>query len=199
MKQRIFAYRETLKRLLGEIVVTDKAKRKYPFESGVEKTVSLILKCARKGGKLIFIGNGASAAMSSHLATDFWKNGGIRAVTFNDAAGLTCVSNDYAYEYVFEKPIEMFAQTHDVLIAISSSGKSRNILNGVAAAQRKKIAIITFSGFKPDNPLRASGDFNFYVPESDYGPVEVLHHMIGHGLIDMVISIRKEKGSLSRG
>ena len=96
----------------------------------------------------MFIGNGASVAISSHMATDYWINGGIRAVAFNDSSLLTCISNDYGYKYVFEKSIEMFADNGDILFAISSSGKSENIcIKGVHTAKARECNAITLSGF----------------------------------------------------
>jgi len=117
----------------------------------------------------MFIGNGASAAIGSHQALDYWKNGGMRAVTFNDLALLTAVSNDFSYAEVFEKPIEMFADAGDILLAISSSGRSENILRGADAARKQGCRVITFSGFRPDNPLRSRGELNFYVPRCPTG------------------------------
>jgi D-sedoheptulose 7-phosphate isomerase len=142
----------------------------------------------------MFIGNGASVAISSHMATDCWKNGGIRAVAFNDGSLLTCISNDYGYKYVFEKPIEMFADNGDILIAISSSGKSENILKGVHTAKSKECNVITLSGFKDDNPLSVMGDYNFYVPSQEYGPVEIIHHSICHSILDSIIHCTPSSG-----
>ncbi|MBF0319214.1 MAG: SIS domain-containing protein [Nitrospirae bacterium] len=160
------------------------------FFSGIETACTLIVQQAESGGKLMFIGNGASAAISSHMSTDFWKNGRIRAVAFNDPALLTCMGNDYGYRHVFEKPVEMFADAGDILIAISSSGRSENILLAVAAAIKKGCKVITLSGFDADNPLSSLGDCNFYVPANTYGPVEVLHHFICHCILDSIMKVR---------
>jgi D-sedoheptulose 7-phosphate isomerase len=84
----------------------------------------------------------------------------------------------------------MFAERDDILIAISSSGKSANILRGVKAARERQCMIITLSGFHSDNPLSSLGTINFYVPSSSYGPVEILHHSICHCMIDSIISHR---------
>ena len=179
--------RTTLKNLLEQIQVTDAQKKTVAFEQATESVIQMILKQNEKGKKIIFIGNGGSAAIASHMATDFWKNAGIKAIAFNDGVLLTCLSNDCGYEAVFEKSIEMFAESGDVLIAISSSGKSQNILRAVDAAGPKAMHIITFSGFAADNPLRKKGEVNFYVPSAEYGHVEVLHHSICHLLIDVII------------
>jgi D-sedoheptulose 7-phosphate isomerase len=161
------------------------------FEKGIEAVCNLILGQSQKGKKLMFIGNGASASIASHMSTDYWKNGGIRAIAFNDSSLLTCISNDYGYRHVFEKPIEMFADQGDVLMAVSSSGKSENILRGVQAARNQDCKVVTFSGFKGDNPLRSAGDFNFFVPSLGYGPVEITHLSICHCIIDVIIENRK--------
>lgn len=161
------------------------------FDAALQQALKLILKTKSTGGKVIFIGNGGSAAIASHQAVDFWKNGKVRAIAFNDSSLLTCVSNDFGYEQVFERPIDMFAEGSDVLIAISSSGQSENILRAVDKAKSKKCSVITLSGFKPDNPLRRKGQLNFYVPSESYGLVEISHLIICHYLADKICA-RKE-------
>lgn len=188
MKKVISSYYSNLCDLTRKIAVTDKVGRSLNIQSGFEKSTSILLKCAKRGNKLIFIGNGASASISSHMAADFWKNGRIKALSFNDAALLTCVSNDFGYDQVFKKPVEMFAEARDILVAISSSGKSENILAAVRMARTKKCGVITLSGFNKDNLLRYSGDINFYVPFSSYGHVEVIHHSICHCMLDTIVS-----------
>lgn len=181
------AYLKALKKLFDEIVITGVDGQLYQFEEAIDRAIRMIVDRATDGGKLLFIGNGASAAISSHIATDFWKNGGIKAIAFNDSSLLTCISNDYGYDYVFEKPINMFADRKDILIAISSSGQSKNILRATSAAKEKGVQVITFSGFDEENPLRKLGDINFYVPALQYGYVEVVHLSICHCLVDTVI------------
>ena len=138
----------------------------------------------------MFIGNGASAAISSHMATDFWKNGAIKAIAFNDSSLLTCISNDYGYQHVFEKPVEMFAEKGDILIAISSSGRSENIIKGAKMALYKDCNLITLSGFEENNTLRLLGHINFYVPSSSYGLIEIIHQTICHCILDILIENR---------
>ncbi len=192
MREIAEKYYESLWSLRNSVQVTDPSGQPFNFYDGLEQACNLIQSQAKDGFKLIFIGNGASAAISSHMATDFWKNGDIRAMAFNDSSLLTCVGNDYGYEQLFEKPIEMFADPGDILMAISSSGRSANILNGVKAARKKNCQVITFSGFQGENPLRVLGDINFYVPASAYGPVEILHHSICHCLLDILNTIRRK-------
>ena len=192
MRKFIITYYQKLKNNIDAIATTDYNGKLIDFPAGVEIAAQLIIERTSIGNKLMFIGNGASAAISSHMSTDFWKNGGMRAVAFNDSSLLTCIGNDYGYEFLFEKPVEMFAESGDILIAISSSGSSVNILNGADAARKKECRIITFSGFRADNTLRNLGDINFYVPADEYGPVEILHHSICHCILDCIVNKKKD-------
>lgn len=148
--------------------------------------------------KMMFVGNGGSSSISSHLSIDFAKNGGMRAMTFSDAAMLTCLGNDVGFENVFAKPVEMYGAQGDMLVAISSSGGSANILNAVAKAREIGATILTLSGFKPDNPLRHSGDVNLYVPSYEYGFVETAHTALLHAVLDLTMGWTPEDGLWER-
>jgi D-sedoheptulose 7-phosphate isomerase len=136
--------------------------------------------------KHFFIGNGGSAAIASHMATDFSNKAGISALALTDLSALTCVSNDYGYGDVFERQLGWHANQGERLFAISSSGKSENILNAAKYAGRAGLIVVTLSGFAADNPLRQLGDVNFYVPSSSYGIVETAHLAILHALLEDV-------------
>ena len=192
LKESAQIYYNRLSSLLGKMQATEKDGKNLDFFTAIESVGEIAMNQTEAGKKIIFIGNGASASISSHMATDFWKNGGMRAVAFNDAALLTCLSNDCGYENVFGKSVDMFADKGDVLIAISSSGKSENILNGVLAARNLGVKVVTLSGFKLGNPLRTMGDINFFVPDEEYGPVEVLHLSITHCILDTIIALKQE-------
>lgn len=115
------------------------------------------------------------------------KNGGMNTYSLYDNSVTTCMGNDYGYEYIFSRPIEFLAKEHDLLVAISSSGNSRNILYAIEAAKKKNAAVITFTGFKPDNKARQLGDINVYVPCEKYGIVESIHNLILQQVVDMVM------------
>lgn len=170
--------------------VTDGEGRRLELEAGLERAVETLVRQTASGATIMFIGNGASAAIASHQALDYWKSGGMRATALNDPVLLTAVSNDHGYPEVFARPIGMFADPGDVLMAISSSGGSENILRGVAAAVRRGCRVVTFSGRQPDNPLRTRGELNFYVPSMEYGRVEVAHLALCHVLLDTIIARR---------
>lgn len=140
-------------------------------------------------GKVILVGNGGSAAIASHIAVDYWKNGKVRAMAFNDASLLTCVSNDLGHEELFRKPVEMFADAGDLLICISSSGNSRNIINAARMGLKRGCKVITCSGFSADNTLRTLGHVNFWVPSGAYGHVEITHELILHAILDAKLNL----------
>lgn len=137
--------------------------------------------------RLFFIGNGGSAAIASHMAADFQKAASIPAMAFNDAPAVTALANDVGYDMVFADQLRMHKRLGDILVAISSSGRSPNIHEAVNVARDLGMQIITLSGFDPDNPLRSAGDVNFYVPSSRYGVVETAHLAILHSLLDATV------------
>lgn len=193
MANGAISYFKKLNKILLDTKVTDKKNKEISISDGVNKAVNLISSQSKKGNKLVFVGNGGSASIASHMTVDFWKNGGMKAICFNDGAQITCLGNDYGYQYVFEKPIRMFAGKGDILIAISSSGRSDNILRAVSAAKDTKCRIITMSGFGADNNLRYSGgDLNFYVSSSSYGFVEIIHQALCHCILDLITEKNKE-------
>lgn len=134
--------------------------------------------------RLLFVGNGGSAAMCSHFAIDFQKCGGIPSLCFTDGAALTCLGNDLGFERVFSMQVQAHIREGDALIAISSSGRSENILGAVSAARARGCRVATFSGFHPQNPLRTRGNLNFWVPSMSYGIVETAHAAILHAILD---------------
>ncbi|MDD4004323.1 MAG: SIS domain-containing protein [Elusimicrobiaceae bacterium] len=165
--------------------------RQIPLNAGVTAFHDAARKCAEAGRKVIYIGNGGSASIASHMSVDLWKNGGIKSQCFNDPSLLTCLANDLGYEHVFSTPVESFAESGDMVVAISSSGKSANIINAAQTALEKGCLLVTCSGFGPDNPLRKMGNLNFYVPSRIYGVVETAHSAICHAVVDCAISCRK--------
>lgn len=181
-------YFDQLSGLSQDIQVSCGTHGQVEFSEGIDLAAMLVRKQSRQDRKVVFIGNGGSAAVASHQAVDYWRNGNIPAICFNESALLTCIGNDFGYENVFSKPISIFTQSGDVLIAISSSGQSKNILAGVRQAIEKGCYVITLSAFQADNPLREMGDLNFYVPTSAYGFAEIMHLCICHCIIDGLIS-----------
>jgi len=148
----------------------------------------LILEIRKSRRKVMVIGNGGSAAIASHMQTDLCHSLGVRALVFTEPSTLTAQANDHGYETAFRNLTDLWAEPEDLLVAISSSGRSANILNACNTARAKGARIVTFSGFAPDNPLRSLGDLNFYVGSSLYGPVESAHAILIHHTTDQVLA-----------
>ena len=142
---------------------------------------------AKNNKKLIFVGNGGSAALASHCAVDLTKNAGIRSINFNEADLITCFSNDYGYENWVSAALELYADEGDSVVLISSSGNSENILNAAKKAKEKNLHLTTFSGFSSDNLLKKEGDINFWVDSEAYNVVEMTHHVWILSVCDLII------------
>lgn len=185
-----FGYLGNLKDILDKIVVTpapdNSLVKNFTLNDGINFLITDFLKSAfLTNQRLIVVGNGGSAAIAIHTLADFANAGGLKTIDLFSPALLTCMANDYGYENVFSKPIEMLAEQGDILFAISSSGESPNILNACVSALAKDCQVITFSGFSPENPLRKSGRLNFYVPSTHYGFVELSHQILIHCVLDL--------------
>jgi len=178
-------YFAKLAEIIASATYTDSSGSDVAVEEAFSAVLGRFKSTAEAGNKVLFCGNGGSAGICSHMATDFFKNGGVKALALNDSSALTCLSNDYGYEFVFSKQIEMIADSGDLLVAISSSGNSENILNAVASARDKGCQVITLSGFEENNRLRRTGDINVYVSAQDYGFVESAHLAIITAMIDL--------------
>jgi D-sedoheptulose 7-phosphate isomerase len=142
------------------------------------------LKLLSKTNQIFFIGNGGSMGICSHMYEDYAKIGKFKTYIFSDPALITCFANDYGYEYAMAEWLKIYMNKNDLLIAVSSSGNSMNIVNAANTAKGLGANIITLSGFKPDNKLRNLGSVNFYLPIENYGVVECFHQVILHALLD---------------
>ena len=142
--------------------------------------------CARC---VYLIGNGASAMLASHFAADACKNAGLSAATFNDPALLTATANDVAFEEVFALPLSRIGRAGDLLIAISSSGNSPNILRAIETARSIAVTVVTLTARGADNRARQLGDLNFYVPAPRYGWAECAHQLLLHYWLDQYLNL----------
>ena len=154
----------------------------------IEIAAELCIDCLNKGNKILLFGNGGSAAIASHFSVDLTKNASVRCLNFNESDLITCFANDYGFENWVAKAVEFYGDQGDVLIVISSSGQSKNMINATSSARTKKFSkIVTLSGFEEDNPLRKSGDINLWVNSRAYNFVENLHQIWLLALVDLVI------------
>jgi D-sedoheptulose 7-phosphate isomerase len=151
---------------------------------------NMILNVKQSKNKLFVVGNGGSASISSHVAVDFTKISGVQAVTFNESNLITCFANDYGYVHWVEKALEFYTNSGDMVILISSSGMSPNIINGAKKAKSMGLSVITLSGFSGSNQLRSLGDLNLWVDSSSYNIVEMTHHVWLVSIVDYLAQIQ---------
>ena len=142
--------------------------------------------------KALIFGNGGSAAIASHFSVDLTKNAGLRCINCNEADLITCFSNDYGYDRWVEKAVDFYGDEGDLLIVISSSGSSKNMLNGVKAARNGNFkAVVTLSGFAENNPLYQLGDINLWINSRAYNFVENIHQVWLLAIVDLIIGSRE--------
>ena len=153
----------------------------------LENISELIKKTHENRKKIIIVGNGGSAAMASHVTVDLTKAAGIRAVNFNEADLLTCFANDYGYENWISRALEFYADYGDMVILISSSGKSKNMLEAAKMCKRKKIYFCTLTGFSDSNPLKKLGNINLWVNSRAYNIIENVHQIWLLSIVDKII------------
>jgi D-sedoheptulose 7-phosphate isomerase len=157
------------------------------YDDGIEYLLNTFTKHKLSRSQLFFIGNGGSSAIASHMTADFMKNGGMNTYSLYDNAVTTCMGNDYGYEYIFSRPMEFLVRENDLIVAISSSGNSKNIVNAIETAKNRQAEVITFTGFKPDNQSKRQGNINIYVPSEKYGIVESIHNLILQQIVDLIM------------
>lgn len=177
-------YVATVARACTELCATDREGGALPITEAFDRWRDWTRSLRERDSAVFFIGNGASAAMASHMAADASKNGALRAFAFSDSALLTASANDVSFDQVFAVPLARLSRRGDMLVTISSSGNSPNILAAITAARTQGLAIVTLSGKNPDNASRSLGDLNFYVPVPRYGWVESSHQVVLHYWLD---------------
>ena len=155
--------------------------------TNLEDITKLLISTHKKKKKVIIFGNGGSAAIASHFSVDMTKNGGVRCINFNESDLLTCFSNDYGYEKVYSKSLEFYADRGDVVIIISSSGKSKNVLEAAKICKKKKILLYTLTGFSKSNPLKKMGNINLWVNSKAYNIIENIHQIWLLSIVDRII------------
>ena len=166
-----------MKQFINNYITTiNKSLSKIQYDDFIKLT-NLLRTVKKKKKKVIFAGNGGSAAMSSHSSVDFTKACNIRSINFNEADLITCFANDYGYENWIKEALNFYADKDDLIILFSSSGKSKNIVNAAKYCNKKKINLVTFTGFSIHNPVKKLGNLNFWVDSKSYNIVEMTHHI----------------------
>lgn len=161
------------------------------FEKPIEKAAEMILQCLCKGGKLLLCGNGGSAADSAHIATEFTcrfkeDRRPYPAIALTvDGGLLTAIGNDYAFQDIFERQVRAYGQAGDVLIALSTSGKSRNVLSAIEEARRRKVHTIAFLG-KAGGFTSGAADIEIVVEGTETARIQEAHKFLLHVLCELV-------------
>ena len=145
-------------------------------EKKILNIIKIIKDVKKNKKKIILVGNGGSAAMASHVSVDFTKMCKIRSVNFNEADLITCFSNDYGYENWVRKAFDFYADKGDLIICISSSGQSPNIVNGAKFAKKNGCKVVTLTGFKKNNKVSKIGHVNLWLDSNNYNLIEMTHH-----------------------
>ena len=165
--------------------------QKLAFNEGIydslDRFKSLALAVQAADSKLIFCGNGASAAISAHAAVDFTKQAKVRGITFNEADLITCYSNDFGYEHWMSEAIKSYHQKSDAVVLISVSGESPSIVNAAISAKALGLKVVTFTGKREQNTLKLNGDINFWVDSHAYNIVECIHMIWATTVIDAIV------------
>ena len=178
-------YLELICKGIANTIVTDTDGKEINLDKGIElwaKQVEHIRTCT--DGLLFFCGNGASATMAEHMSHDWFQNALVNTTTCSETSHITAISNDLSYEEVFSYRIKRILSSKDLLVGISSSGNSPNIVNAISSAHLNGAYTLSLSGMKRNNTIRSMADLNFYVPLDTYGEVESAHALILHMALD---------------
>lgn len=162
------------------------------IEKKLVKVHDLLKETQNSNNKVLIFGNGGSAAIASHFSVDITKNAKIRCLNFNESDLITCFSNDYGFEHWAAKAIDFYGDKGDMLIVISSSGSSKNMINAVKTARKRRFSsVVTLSGFSEDNNLNQLGDVNLWIDSKAYNFIESIHQIWLLAIVDLIIGKRE--------
>jgi D-sedoheptulose 7-phosphate isomerase len=159
----------------------------------IVQAVALCVSALRDGGKIMFAGNGGSAADAQHWAGElvsrfYYDRPGLPAIALTtDTSILTAIGNDYGYDYTFARQVEALGRSGDVLVAISTSGRSRNILRALDAAEERGVRVIGFTG-QGGGDMASRCEVCFQVPSAETPRIQEGHEFIGHLLCALIES-----------
>ena len=176
-----------MKTILESLSVSDNLGKLFEPDEAFFRLKDITLHIREKGKTIFLIGNGASASMASHISADLAKNARIHTEVFTDLSLITAISNDIGYEDVFAEPLRRRMIPGDMLVAVSSSGQSPNVIKAAREAVNLGGIVATLSAMGADNALRLLGDINFYVPAETYGTAETCHAAILHFWVDQMV------------
>ncbi|MDA8835048.1 SIS domain-containing protein [Candidatus Pelagibacter bacterium] len=177
----------------------------YLLENEVNESINIIYKTILKGGKILICGNGGSAADAQHLAAEFLvrlrpniNRKPIAAISLAlDTSTITACGNDYDFNLIFSRNFEALAKKRDLLICLSTSGNSKNIINVLKKAKELKIEAINFLGFKGGKAKKFTRN-NLIVPFNNTARVQEAHIMLGHYIFEKVEELILKKTNFDK-
>lgn len=184
------------KKILRAFEDSIRIKEKFVKENAplIAEVSKLIADAFNEGKKVVIFGNGGSACDASHIAAEFVNRfkkdrPGLPALALNtDTAVLTSIANDYDYSEIFARQVKTLADTGDIVIAISTSGGSKNILKAMDVAKKKGLKTIAFTGVKGEK-FASKSDYSFVVPSEDTPRIQETHITLGHVICQIVEEI----------
>jgi D-sedoheptulose 7-phosphate isomerase len=156
----------------------------------IEEMAGIVLESQRKGGKLILLGNGGSQSQAQHIAAEFLGKYGLdrppmRALALTNLSAITAIGNDYGFEHVYERQIQAQCNVNDVVVGLSTSGKSKDILLAIEAAKAKGAKTVGLTGER-GTELASIVDLAIVVPSKNVPRIQEAHLLIGHIVSDIV-------------
>ena len=179
-----------IKQELNEHLITLDATMKS-IGSALEVAANICIDSLKQGGKILIFGNGGSAADAQHIAAELvgrykLERKGLSAIALStDTSSLTAISNDYGYEHVFDRQIEALAKPEDVVIGISTSGNSSNVINALQSAKNIGCKSIGLSG-KFGGDMNKLCDVNLVIPAKDTARIQEMHILLGHIICHLI-------------
>jgi D-sedoheptulose 7-phosphate isomerase len=186
IKQYLDQYVASLSRIMTTFVATDANGFVIPQVEALAQIQARMKTTHALGGTLLWVGNGGSQGICSHLSFDYTKNGKMRSRVFSDPSHLTGGANDLGHENVYAKNLEWYGRPEDLAICISSSGNSANIVGAAKKAKEMGMFTLTLSAFGADNALRTQGHVNIWLDTGKvmYGYAENGHQIILHAILE---------------
>ena len=182
---------DLIRRRFAEALDVKRALQAPEHVAFTARAAELLAGALRAGGKAIFCGNGGSAADATHLAAElvgrfYLERAPLAALSLSDnASAMTCVANDYAFDEVFARQVRAHGRAGDVLVALSTSGSSPNVLAAVAAAREAGLAVVGLTGADGDD-LAAAADLCLRAPSTDTPRIQEAHMLVGHTVCELV-------------
>jgi len=176
-----------LQEILRLVSVRDASGKEIEVNAAFIDWTEMTCRLREEMKTVYLIGNGASASMASHISADLAKNAHVHTEVFSDLSLITAIGNDLGFEEVFAEPLRRRVEQGDMVVAISSSGRSPNILRACREARNAGATVVTLSAMDPENRLRREGSLNFYLSANTYGTAETCHAAVLHYWLDRMV------------